>query len=91
MVSLGAHGTEHEFSAVLEYLSAHCPAQSLPALNVNTAKAIDFETRLSLRRSVAAVIAYRTKHGSFKSIEELKSVPGIDPEKIEAKRRVLVF
>jgi competence protein ComEA len=92
MISLGAQGTEQEFSAVLEYLSAHYPAQSLPPLNVNTAKAIDFETRLSLRRSeAAAVIAYRTKHGSFKSIEELKSVPGIDAEKIEAKRNVLVF
>lgn len=92
MISLGAQGREEEFSTVIEYLAAHYPAQTLPPLNVNTAKAIDFETRLSLRRSeAAAVIEYRTKHGSFKSIEDLKKVPGIDSEKVEAKRNALVF
>jgi competence protein ComEA len=92
MISLGAKGTEEEFSAALDYLSAHYPAQALPPLNVNTAKAIDFETRLSLRRSqAAAVIQYRNMHGSFNSIEDLKKVPGIDAEKIEAKKDVLVF
>ncbi len=92
MIGLGAKGSEQEFSAVIDYLSAHYPAQALPPLNVNTAKAIDFETRLSLRRSeAAALIEYRTKHGSFKSIEDLKKVPGIPTEKIEAKRSALVF
>jgi competence protein ComEA len=59
---------------------------------VNTAKAIDFETRLSLRRSqAAAVIQYRNTHGSFKSIEDLKKVPGIDRERVDAKREALAF
>jgi len=92
MISLGAQVTEQEFSMVLEYLSAHFPAQTLPPLNVNAAKAIDFETRLSLRRSeAAAVIEYRTRHGNFKSIEDLKRVPGVNPAKIEAKRDSLIF
>ena len=92
MISLGAQGTDDEFSAVLDYLSRNYPAQVLPPLNVNTAKAIDFETRLSLRRSeAAAVIGYRAKHGSFKSIDDLKGVPGVDPEKFTRKKDVLVF
>jgi len=92
MLGLGAKGTEQEVSAALDYLSAHYPAQALPPLNVNTAKAIDLEARLSLRRSeAAAVIEYRARHGSFKSIEDLKSVPGINAEKIESKKNVLVF
>jgi competence protein ComEA len=92
MISLGAGGSEQEFSAALDYLSRNYPAQSLPPLNVNTAKAIDFETRLSLRRSEAArVIEYRTKHGSFKSIDDLKMVPGVDPARIETKKAILVF
>jgi competence protein ComEA len=92
MISLGAQGSEQEFAAVLEYLSSHYAAEALPPLNVNKAGAIDFETRLSLRRSqAAAIIDYRTKHGDFKSIDDLKKVPGVDTTKIEAKKEILEF
>jgi competence protein ComEA len=92
MISLGAQGSKQEFAAVLEYLSSHYAAEALPPLNVNTAKAIDFETRLSLRRSqAAAIIDYRMKHGAFRSIGDLKKVPGVDVSKIEAKRDILEF
>jgi competence protein ComEA len=92
MVSLGADGTEQEFSAALDYLSRNYPAEAIPRLNVNTARAIDFESRLTLKRSeAAAIIKYRAEHGNFKSIDELKKVPGIDPAKIEAKKDVLIF
>lgn len=92
MMGLGAEGTEQEFSATLDYLAANYPATALSQLNVNTARAIDFESRLSLKRSEAAiVIKYRAEHGRFKSIEDLKKVPGIDVAKIEAKKDILVF
>jgi competence protein ComEA len=92
MIGLGAQGTEREFAAVIEYLSSHYAAEALPRLNVNKAKAIDFETRLSLKRSqAAAVIDYRAKHGDFKSIEDLKRVPGVDTVKIEEKKDILEF
>ena len=51
MIGLGVQGTEPEFSVVLDYLSTHYAAEAMPRLNVNKAKAIDFESRLSLRRS----------------------------------------
>ena len=92
MVNFGADGTEAEFAAVLDYLAENYPASELPPLNVNIARAIDFESRLSLRRSqAAAIIDYRAKHGRIKSIEELKSIPGADSVKIEAKKDILVF
>jgi competence protein ComEA len=92
MVNFGADGTEAEFAAVLEYLSANYAASELPPLNVNTARAIDFESRLSLKRSqAAAIIQYRAKHGQIKSIEELKNIPGGDSAKVEAKKDILVF
>jgi len=54
--------------------------------------AIEMESRLSLKRSqAAAIIAYRTKNGKFKSIEDLKKVPGVDAAKIEAKKDRIVF
>jgi len=59
---------------------------------VNRATAIELESRLSLRRSqAAAVIEYRAKHGPFKSIEDLKKVPGIDSVKIDVKKDILEF
>jgi competence protein ComEA len=59
---------------------------------MNKARAIQLESRLSLKRSeAAAIINYRKEHGDFASIEDLKKVPGIDFSKIEAKQDSLVF
>ena len=92
MIGLGAPGTEQEFAATLEYLAANFPARAMPRLNVNTAPAIDFEARLSLRRSEAAlIIRYRAEHGKFKSVDDLKKVPGVDTAKIEAKKDIFTF
>jgi competence protein ComEA len=87
MVALGAQMTDKEYTTILDYLSKNFPAEEIPKLNINTASAIDFESRLSLPRSqAAAIIEYRTRNGGFKSIEELKKVPGVDAAKIEAKK-----
>jgi competence protein ComEA len=92
MVSLGATATDKETGAVIDYLAAHFAAEDVPRINVNKARAIDLESGLTLRRSeAAAIIEYRTKHGPFKSIEDLKKVPGIDAAKIEAKKDRLTF
>ena len=53
---------------------------------------IKLESGLTLRRSEsAAIIQYRAKNGPFKSIEDLKKVPGVDTAKIEAKKDRLAF
>lgn len=92
MVALGTKATDQELALILDYLAKNFPADELPPVNVNTAPAIELESRLSLRRSqAAAVIAYREKNGKFKSIEDLKKVPGVDAEKIEAKKDRIVF
>ena len=92
MVAFGMKGTEREINAVLEYLVKNFPADELPKVNVNKAEAIDLESCLSLKRSQAmAIIRYRDLHGAFQSIEDLKKVPGVDVEKIEAKKERLIF
>lgn len=92
MMGMGAQGTAEEFAAALDYLADHYPANKLPPLNVNTARAIDFESRLSLRRSQSALIVkYRAEHGPFKSLEDLLKVPGVDTSRIEAKKSSLAF
>jgi competence protein ComEA len=92
MGGFGMKGTEPELRAVLEYLAKNFPADELPKIDVNKAEAIELESGLSLRRSQAsAIIQYRKQHGAFKSVEDLKKVPGVDVEKIEAKKDRLVF
>ena len=92
MMALGAKFTNKEFTVVLEYLAKNFPAEELPKLNVNKATAIELESRLTLTRSQsAAIIQHRSKKGPFKSIEDLKKVPGIDAAKIESKKDRLVF
>lgn len=92
MVMLGMKGTDKEIQTVFEYLVKNYPADDIPKINVNKATAIELESGLSLRRSqAAALIQYRTKNGSFKSLKDLKKVPGLDAEKIEAKKDRIVF
>ncbi|MBL8178969.1 MAG: helix-hairpin-helix domain-containing protein [Bryobacterales bacterium] len=92
MVAMGIKGNEQEFNLVLEYLVKNYPAEDVPPLHINKATAIEIESRLSLRRSQAsAIIKYRNENGNFKTIDDLKKVPGIDLDKIEAKKDRVVF
>jgi competence protein ComEA len=92
MAALGMKATPAESQVILEYLVKHFAAEELPRVNLNTAKAIELESRLSLPRSqAAAILAYREKHGPFKSLADLKKVPGVDAARIEAKKDRLAF
>ena len=92
MIDFGAKIETDEIVAIVTYLGKSFPAEELPALNVNKARAIQLESRLSLKRSeAAAILNYRKEHGDFTSLEDLKKVPGIDFAKIEAKKDSLVF
>ncbi len=92
MIAMGTKGTDKQFAAVLDYLVKHFPADEIPPININTASAIQIESRLSLKRSeAAAVIAYRKANGKFSSLEDLKKVEGIAFEKIEARKDRIVF
>ena len=92
MTAFGMKSTEKDYALVLDYLASTYPPEEVPRINVNTAKAIELESGLSLRRSQArAVIEWREKNGEFKSMEDLKSVPGMDVEKLEAKKDRITF
>jgi competence protein ComEA len=92
MVALGAKGTQKDFDAIVDYLAKTYPGEEVPKIKVNEARAIELESGLSLTRSqAAAVVQYRTRNGDFKSIEDLKKVPGIDAAKIEARKDQLLF
>lgn len=92
MVGFGVKATDEELGILVEYLAKHYPAGELPPLDVNKARAIQLESRLSLKRSeAAAILRHRSEHGPFKSLQDLLAVPGIDTTKIESKQDRLVF
>jgi len=92
MVALGVKAKDPELNAILDYLVKNFPADEVPPVQVNKATAIELESGLSLKRSqAAAVIRYRAANGDFKSIDDLKKVPGLDPALLDAKKQRLVF
>src|SRR5947209_16863728 len=92
MISLGAKGTPEEFESILNYLAKNYPAEEVPKVRINSARKIELEAGLTLRRSqAAALVAYRSKHGPFKSNEDLKNVPGLDYAYLQSKKDRITF
>ena len=92
MVTRGAMATDEELAAILDYLATHFAGEADELLNVNTATAVQLESVLELlRREAAAFIEYRDKVKRFKSLDDLKNVPGVPFKKIEAKKDSITF
>jgi competence protein ComEA len=92
MVAYGMKGTPQDVAAVLGYLTKTYPAEAVAKININTAPAIELEAGLSLRRSqAAALIAYREKHGPFRSFDDLKKVAVLDVAKLAEKKNRMSF
>jgi competence protein ComEA len=92
MVNMGAEGSDDDFEAVLNYLTKNFGPEAVKPVNVNTATPVEIESVLGLTRSEsAAVVQYRTAKGSFKTLDDLKAVPGLDYSKIEKKKALIQF
>ena len=78
--------SESDRSAIIDYLSRSFPA----AVNVNKAAAKDLEPILGAKEA-AAIVQYRESKGNFKTLDDLKKVPGIDTAKIDANKQQLEF
>lgn len=92
MVRLGAEGSDEDFTDIADYLTANFPPSAIPKIFIN--KATDQQIAKILEISIddaKAIVAYRDKVGNFKSIDDLKRVPNLDPKKIDAKKDSLVF
>ena len=84
--------SDADYNTVVDYLAKAFPAAAVPPLNINSASPIDMESALSLLHSQAMlIVAYRDKNGKFKSLDDLKKVPGLDFSKIEAKKDRIAF
>jgi competence protein ComEA len=93
MIQRGATGADDEFYEVVDYLATNFSKTSpVIKINVNKATAKDLEGALRLPpKQAAAIVHQREEKGDFKSIEDLKKVPGIDAGKIEANKNRLAY
>jgi competence ComEA-like helix-hairpin-helix protein len=84
MVSRGAQGTDDEIESVIDYLAANFSKTAAQKVNVNKAAAPDLASGLSISaKGAEAIVGFRTDHGPFKELEDLKKVPGIDTKKVD--------
>lgn len=87
MARFGAEASDQEFEQILTYLATH-----FSPIKINKATAKDLEATLDVPPNVAeAVVAYRLEKGEFKTVDDLKSVPGLESGRIEARKGRIVF
>jgi competence protein ComEA len=92
MVKMGAQGSDDDYAAILAYLAKNFGPEAPKPVNVNKAAALELESVLSLSRAESeAIVQYRSGKGDFKTLDDLKNVPGLDFRKIEAKKSRIVF
>ena len=91
MAGLGAPATAAEFEQITDYLATNFKGEAAKPINLNTASAIELESVAALlRKEAAALIAWRTKSGGCKTLDDLKKVVGVPFKKIDERRDRLV-
>jgi len=79
---------QSERDKIVEYLARNFPAHA----NVNKAGTKELQAVLEISPdSATAIVGYRQQNGSFKTLDDLKKVPGLDAAKLDAKRGVIDF
>lgn len=79
---------QSERDKIVEYLAKTFPARA----NVNKANAKELQAVLEISpESAMSIVGYRQKNGSFKTLDDLKKVPGVDPAMLDAKHEIIDF
>ena len=87
MSRFGAEASDKEFDQILTYLAMY-----FSPIRINKAAAKDLESALDVPAGVAeAIVAYRQANGDYKTLDDLKKVPGLDGAKVEAQKARIVF
>jgi competence protein ComEA len=79
---------EMERDQIVDYLTRNFAKR----VNVNKAGAKEIEFGLEISaKDAAAIVAYRESSGGFKSLDDLKKVPGLDGRIVESNKRRVEF
>jgi len=87
MATQGAEATPEQWKAIEQYIDVH-----FAMVMVNKAPADEIQIALDVTPEVAAaLVKYRQDKGPFKTIDDVKKVPGIDAAKVDAATSRVVF
>ena len=87
MATQGAEATPEQWKLIEQYIDVH-----FAMVLVNKAPPDEIQLTLDVPAEVAAaVVKYRQDKGPFKTIDDLKKVPGIEAAKVDAATSRLVF
>lgn len=87
MATQGAEATPEQWKLIEQYIDVH-----FAMVMVNKAPADEIQLALDVTAEVAtALVKYRQDRGPFKTIDDVKKVPGIDAAKVDAAASRLVF
>jgi competence protein ComEA len=91
MIQFGATGSDDDFSAILDYLTTNfgpAPAK----VNINKANAMNLRNWLGMpQKAAVAIVAYRTQNGDFKTLDDVKKVPDVDPKFLDGVKDSITF
>ena len=87
MAEQGADATPDEWRLIEQYIDSN-----LALIAINKAAAEELQLTMDSTPEVAAaIVKYRQANGAFKSVDDVKKVPGIDATKVDARRKRFVF
>jgi competence protein ComEA len=87
MVSRGASATNEQIQAINEYL-----VKNFGQVNVNKAPSGEIASILEITPAQAdAIVKYKMDHGDFKTVDDLKKVPGLDTASLDSKKDRVVY
>jgi competence protein ComEA len=83
--------SDADYATVLKYLSTNLgPAGA--KVNINKASSADLQKALEITAAQAdAIVQYREKNGSFKDLDAVKKVDGVDAAALDAKKDRIEF
>jgi len=87
MMDMGAVLSDEDKTAIVGYLT-----KNFGKINVNSAAAADIASFLGMTSDDAqAIVSYRTEHGPFETLDDLKKVPGVDLKILDEKKGWIAF
>jgi hypothetical protein len=86
MLDRGAVGTDDQLADIMDYLH-----RMMTTIDVNSADADELQIVLDVPEAVANAIIARRSTRKFADLDDLKTVPGLDPERVDSRARLIYF